>query len=152
MNNQVVIDKVNHEFIILMALMTSVMALSIDTILPAMSNMAVDLNISEQHKVQYIISVLFLGFGIGQLLFGPLSDSIGRKKPIYLGGSVFALGCIISFFSTNLPFMLLGRFLQGFGASSYRTISIAVIRDKYNGGYLDHTIPMRFGNVILKPY
>lgn len=144
-------DNVRIEFVILMALMTSIMALSIDTILPALETIGLDLKISSPSHAQFIISVLFIGFGLGQLLFGPLSDTFGRKKPIYLGGIIFIAGCIISYFSTTLEIMLLGRLLQGFGAASFRTISIALIRDEYSGIAMAKTISLVMTVFILVP-
>lgn len=143
--------KSNKEFILLMAMMTSIMALAIDTMLPAMSTIGKDLHIIEQGSLQYIITILFLSFGIGQLVFGPLSDSIGRKKPIYIGGTVFIIGCITSFYSTNLETMLIGRFFQGFGAAAFRTISIAIIRDQYEGNTMAEVISLVMTVFILVP-
>jgi DHA1 family bicyclomycin/chloramphenicol resistance-like MFS transporter len=123
----------SKEFVILMALMTSLMALSIDAILPAMDSIRHDLAIQKANQSQFIISFIFLGFGVGQLLFGPLSDSYGRKLPIYVGGVIYAIGCLISSTASDLDIMLIGRGLQGFGVASFRTISIAIVRDQFKG-------------------
>lgn len=144
-------QKVKKEFVVLMALMTSVTALSIDAILPALSFIKSEFNVHSLSQIQYIISILFIGFGIGQLFYGPLSDAIGRKKPLYLGGVIFLIGCIISYMSHNLTVMLIGRFLQGLGAAAFRTISFAVVRDEYSGVAMAKTVSLIMTVFILVP-
>ncbi len=75
----------NGEFIALMALMISLVALSIDAMLPALGQIAADLNVSDANDRQLVVTVLFLGLAVGQLVYGPVSDSVGRKPPIYAG-------------------------------------------------------------------
>lgn len=121
------------EFITLMAVIISITALSIDMMLPALPDIGRDLGVGHANDVQLIVSVLILGMGIGQILFGPLSDCFGRKPVILTGFLVFTLGCLLSIFSNLFETMLLGRFIQGLGAAGPRTAIVAVIRDQYNG-------------------
>jgi DHA1 family bicyclomycin/chloramphenicol resistance-like MFS transporter len=121
------------EFVTLMGLLTAMTALSTDAILPALGDIGHDLNIVQVNNNQLVISLLFAGLAIGQIIYGPLSDTIGRKKSIYIGIGIFIVGCFISIFSTDLTTMLIGRFLQGLGAASPRIITMAIIRDRYKG-------------------
>jgi DHA1 family bicyclomycin/chloramphenicol resistance-like MFS transporter len=121
------------EFIALTALMMSMVALSVDTMLPALSEIGRDLGIVDENSCQLIISLFFLGMAAGQLLYGPVSDNTGRKPAIYLGYGLFVTGCLLSIAATNLPVMLAGRFLQGFGTAGPRIVSTAIIRDRYEG-------------------
>ena len=121
------------EFVALMAMLTSLVALSIDAMLPALSDIGRDLGAQRQNDNQLIISALFLGFALGQLVYGPISDRIGRKPGIYAGLTFFILGCILSILAWSYPVMLLGRFLQGFGAAGPRIVTMALIRDRYEG-------------------
>lgn len=121
------------EFIGLMALYVALMAMSIDTILPALSIIGRELNVIDENHTQYIIGILFLGFTFGQIIYGPISDSFGRRFTIYAGLVIFIIGNILSINAENYSMMLLGRFLQGFGAASPRITSMAVIRDLYKG-------------------
>ena len=77
------------EFVALIALLMSIVALSIDALLPALGVLRTDLGLSAPNQAQYVISALFLGMAFGQLLFGPLSDAIGRKPPLYIGLLLF---------------------------------------------------------------
>lgn len=121
------------EFVTLMALYVALMAMSIDMILPALSLMGQEFGITDENQTQYVIGILFLGFTVGQIIYGPAADSFGRKPTIYIGLVIFSLGSILCITAKTFPMMLLGRFLQGFGAASPRITSIAVIRDLYKG-------------------
>jgi DHA1 family bicyclomycin/chloramphenicol resistance-like MFS transporter len=122
-----------REFVTLVALLTSLIALSIDAMLPALPELGADLGVRNPNDNQLVVATLFLGLALGQILYGPLSDSFGRKPPMYLGLLIFILGCLLSMFATNYPIMLIGRFLQGFGAAGPRIVSIAMVRDQYQG-------------------
>lgn len=115
----------------LLALMMSFVAFSIDAILPALGLIGTDLNVINPNDNQQIITSIFLGLAIGQLLYGPLSDSIGRKKTIFIGFGFFFLGSILCLMADNMSLMYFGRVLQGFGLSANRIVCIALIRDVY---------------------
>ncbi|OIQ16418.1 MAG: Bcr/CflA family drug resistance efflux transporter [Bacteriovorax sp. MedPE-SWde] len=122
-----------REFVALMALLMSLVALSIDAMLPALNQIGTSLGVANKNDSQLIISTVFLGMSFGLMLYGPLSDSFGRKKSIYLGVSIFIVGSFLSMLATNFTMMLVGRFLQGFGAASCRVVSVAMIRDQFSG-------------------
>ena len=74
----------------------SLMALSIDAILPGLGDLAADLDAAASNRRQWVITALFLGLAAGQLVFGPLSDSWGRRRAILAGIAVFTAGSLIS--------------------------------------------------------
>ena len=111
------------EFVVLIAFIISLVALSIDAMLPALPEIAADLEFEQVSDAQFIISMLFVGMGFGQIIFGPLSDSIGRKPAINLGFVIFILGCLLSIFAQDFSDMMIGRFLQGLGAAGPRIVS-----------------------------
>ena len=133
MQNQ---PKLKLEFIAIMALLMSLVALSIDGILPALAVIGTDLGVTDTQKHQLLITMIFLGLGFGQLIFGPLSDSYGRKPIIYVGFLVFAIASIICVNTNSYEVLIAGRILQGIGLASPRTLSIAMIRDSYEGDYM----------------
>lgn len=139
------------EFIFLVALMMALVALAIDMMLPALPIIGKDLGVINSNDNQLIISLLFLGIAFGQLVYGPLSDSSGRKIAIYLGFSFFLIGCIISLFSNSLFYMLLGRFIQGFGLAGPRIISVALVRDKYLGEDMARIMSVVMAIFIIVP-
>ncbi|WP_283788493.1 multidrug effflux MFS transporter [Bermanella sp. WJH001] len=121
------------EFIALMAALMSMVALSIDAMLPALGIIGQDLNVANANDSQLIISSVFLGMAFGLIIYGPISDSFGRKNAIYLGIGIFLIGCLISIFAQDFNQMLLGRVLQGFGAAACRVITVAMMRDMFDG-------------------
>lgn len=121
------------EFIALMALMMSLVAMSTDTMLPALSDIGADLGVQRANANQLVVTILFLGLAVGQLFYGPLSDSIGRKPAITLGYAIFAAGAVLSIFAFSFPMMLAGRLLQGLGMAAPRSVSMALIRDRFDG-------------------
>ena len=126
-------DQSLPEFIALIALQISMVALTIDAMLPALPAIGQELGVVEANDTQLVISLFFLGFAVGQFFYGPLSDSLGRKSMILAGIAIFGVGCILSLVSWNYETMLLGRVLQGLGAAGPRTVTIAVVRDRYAG-------------------
>ncbi len=139
------------EFIMLMALMTSLIALSIDSILPALELIGQDLNVDQKNDTQLIIIVLFSGLAFGQFFYGPIADSIGRKPTILIGLSIFFIGSLLSIFADSLMLMLIGRFLQGIGVASPRIVSMAIIRDCFNGSEMARIMSYMMSIFILVP-
>lgn len=139
------------EFVVLMVLLMSLVALSIDSMLPALGVIGSDLHVSNGNQAQYIISFLFFGLMIGQLFYGPLSDSYGRKPLVYVGLGVFCLGSVLSLSSSSFEVMLCGRVLQGFGAASPRVITAAMIRDRYSGREMAQVMSIIMSVFILVP-
>ena len=125
--------RVSVEFILLVALLNAMVAMSIDTMLPAIGSIAEELGAEDPNSRQFIITVFFAGLTLGTLIYGPWSDSIGRKPAIGIGLVFYALGSLICVLSGSFEMMLIGRFIQGFGASSPRIVSIAMVRDGQGG-------------------
>ncbi len=143
--------KPNFEFVALMASLMSIVALTIDAILPAMADIGIAINSLDPTRNQLLVTMIFLGLGVGQLFFGPLSDSLGRKPIVYLGFTVFLIASVICLLAPNLEIMLVGRILQGIGLSAPRTISISIIRDTYRGDYMAKIMSFVTAFFILVP-
>ncbi|PHQ71359.1 MAG: Bcr/CflA family drug resistance efflux transporter [Sneathiella sp.] len=131
--------------------MISMVALSIDVMLPALSDIATDLNAENPNDRQYVIVMLFLGMALGQLFYGPISDSTGRKPAIYAGFGLFIVGCLMSIFAADYTVMLIGRFLQGLGVAAPRIVSLALIRDQYEGRAMARFVSLVMTVFILVP-
>jgi DHA1 family bicyclomycin/chloramphenicol resistance-like MFS transporter len=121
------------ESLLLMALLISIVALSVDTMLPALPEIGRDLGVQNANDVQLVISMLFLGLSVGLLFYGPLSDSLGRKPVLFAGMAIYVFGSTLSIVSTGFTTMLAGRILQGLGAAGPRSIVLALVRDQYEG-------------------
>jgi DHA1 family bicyclomycin/chloramphenicol resistance-like MFS transporter len=139
------------EFVILMAALMSTVALSIDALLPALPEIGASLGVLDSNNNQLLITMIFLGLGFGQLIFGPLSDSFGRKPIVYAGFILFIIASIICVTAESFEMMIFGRVLQGIGLSSPRTIAIAMIRDSYSGDYMAKILSIVVMVFILVP-
>jgi DHA1 family bicyclomycin/chloramphenicol resistance-like MFS transporter len=139
------------EFIALMAFTMSLVALSIDAMLPAFPEMAQDLQVTTANDIQLVVSLLFIGLATGQLFYGPLSDSIGRKPAIYIGFALFILGSLLSMVASDFTTMLAGRLLQGIGAAGPRTVAVALIRDRFHGSEMARIMSFIMTVFILVP-
>jgi DHA1 family bicyclomycin/chloramphenicol resistance-like MFS transporter len=139
------------EFVIIISLMMSLTALSIDAMLPALPQIGADLQVQNDNNRQLVVSAIFLGLAAGQLFFGPLSDKTGRKPAIYGGLSLYIVGALVSIFSFNFPVMLAGRLLQGAGVSAPRAVGLALVRDRYEGRAMARVMSFVMTIFILVP-
>ena len=139
------------EFISIMALMIALTALSIDAMLPALTEIGRDLKVSNTNDTQLVISVIFLGTAVGQLACGPLSDSYGRKPLVFAGITIFIIGSLLCIFASEFSWMLWGRLLQGVGLGAPRVISTAIIRDLYQGREMARVMSYVMTIFILVP-
>jgi len=139
------------EFVIIVSLMMSLTALSIDAMLPALPQIASDLDVKNTNDRQLVVSIIFLGLALGQLFFGPLSDKTGRKPAVYAGYGLYICGALLSGFAENFPIMLVGRLLQGLGASAPRAVTLALVRDRYEGRAMARVMSFVMTVFILVP-
>jgi len=121
------------EFILRIALTTSLVAMSIDTMLPALGPMATELGAPQANDRQWILSAFFAGLSTGQLVYGPVSDSTGRKRALYVGILLFIAGGLICALTQSFSWLLAGRALSGFGAAAPQIVCLALVRDTHSG-------------------
>lgn len=139
------------EFIGLLAMMISIVALSTDIMLPGLDVIGRELAVADLNDTQLVISSLFVGYAVGQILSGPISDCYGRKPVIYIGYAVFIAGCLLSAFATSFSVMLIGRVLQGLGAAAPRIVAIALVRDGYEGRAMARIMSFVMAVFIIVP-
>lgn len=121
------------ELVLLLAALMSMMAFSIDSVLPALPRIGAEMVPADPTRAQLVIAAFVLGTGVGQFFIGPLSDSFGRRLALMLGVGLFVLGALGGRNAGSLDMLLAFRFLQGFGAAGSRTVSQAVTRDLFSG-------------------
>jgi DHA1 family bicyclomycin/chloramphenicol resistance-like MFS transporter len=117
---------------IVLGLLTAVGPFAIDMYLPALPTIAASLNASTA-STQATLMAFFAAFGICQIIYGPVSDMIGRKPPLYFGLAVFLAGSIGCALAPDIGWLIAFRVLQGIGASSVMVIPRAIIRDLHTG-------------------
>ena len=141
------------EFIILIALMMAIGALSIDTMLHAFPRMTQDfgLQASEANHIQWVVYAYMIGFSFAQLVYGALGDYYGRKPIILIGLSIFAIATIGAALSPSFYFLLAMRVLQGIGLASMRVLSAAIVRDRFSGHAMSQVMSMIMMVFIIVP-
>lgn len=122
-----------REFIAIIALLIAVNALAIDVMLPGMQEIGASLGVADENQRQLVISAYLLGFGVTQLIFGPLSDRFGRRIPLFCGLLVYVLAAIGAVFVPTFGPLLALRLVQGAGAAATRVIAVAIVRDVFGG-------------------
>ncbi|OTG65572.1 multidrug effflux MFS transporter [Acinetobacter silvestris] len=116
-------------WIMLLALFTSLGPLSIDMYLPALPQMAQDFEVSTP-MVANTLPAYFLGLAVGQLIYGPISDRIGRKKPLYFGMALFAVASLLCLLASDVWSLIAARILQALGGCVGVVMARAAIRDR----------------------
>ncbi len=139
------------EFVLIMALLTALNPLSLDAILPALSDIGHSLKVAHGNDVQLIISSMIFGMVFGEFIFGPLSDSFGRKRIILIGMGIYSLGTLLAFTSQSIEQLIIGRVIQGLGVSGPKIATRAMIRDSYSGDEMARILSLILMVVIFIP-
>ncbi len=121
------------EFVAMMALVSAVVAFSIDSMLPALPEIAALLTPDDVNRAQLVLTSFMTGMGVGTFFSGPISDAIGRKRTVTIGFCIYAIAAIVATQSQTLDFLLVARFVMGLGASAPRIATMALVRDLYQG-------------------
>lgn len=117
---------------VVLGVLSAIGPLAIDMYLPALPSIGQSLGTSVT-AVQMSLLVYFLSLGIGQAIYGPLSDQIGRKPPMYFGLILFIVGSIGCALAPNIQILIASRFVQGSGACAAMVIPRAIVRDLHTG-------------------
>ncbi|WP_184244054.1 multidrug effflux MFS transporter [Novosphingobium chloroacetimidivorans] len=129
-----------REFIAFIAALMAVNALGVDLMLPALADIGRELSVTAANHRQWVVTVYVVGFGAGQLVYGPLADRFGRRPVLiatllgFVGASIFAAS------SATFPALLGARLLQGLMSASTRVLSVAIVRDGTSGRQMARTM------------
>lgn len=140
-----------RERIVLYALLTSLTSLSIDALLPALRQISAEVGLAPPLSTQHIISIFILGMAFGEILIGPMSDAMGRKKALVLGLCVYVTGTLVAMLAGSLELVVFGRFLQGVGVAGPKIATRAMIRDQFEGDQMARIMSFMFTLFILVP-
>lgn len=117
---------------LVLGMLTAMGAFGIDLYLPAFPAIAKSLQVDEG-AIQLSLVSYFVSLAAGQLLYGPISDRVGRKPPLVVGFALFALASVWAAFAPSAGMLIAARFVQGFGACAGMVLSRAVVRDLRSG-------------------
>jgi DHA1 family bicyclomycin/chloramphenicol resistance-like MFS transporter len=116
--------------ILVLGLLVALGPLTIDMYLPALPRIADDLSVSSS-VVQLTLTGTLAGLAFGQLIIGPLSDSLGRRRPLMAGIVLHMLASVVCFFAPNIEVLGIARGLQGMGAAATMVVSFAIVGDLF---------------------
>lgn len=105
---------------------------AIDMFLPAMPDITRDLNTTIA-ATQATLTAYFIAFGLAQMAYGPWSDAVGRKKPMYAGLVIFLAGTLACTLATSIGVLIAARVVQAIGAAVLMVVPRAIIRDRHTG-------------------
>lgn len=129
-----------REFVAFIAAVMAVNALGVDLMLPALADIGRDLAVGDANHRQWIITVYMVGFGAGQLVYGPLADRFGRR-PILVGTLLgFVAASVFAATAATFPALLGARLLQGLMSASTRVLAVALVRDGASGRKMARTM------------
>ncbi|MDN4630499.1 multidrug effflux MFS transporter [Sphingomonas sp. PsM26] len=129
-----------HEFVAFVAALMAVNALGVDLMLPALADMGRDLAIATANHRQWIITFYMLGFGVGQLAYGPLTDRYGRRPILLITLLGFVAASIFAASSATFPALIGARILQGLMSAATRVLAVAIVRDNFSGRTMARTL------------
>ncbi len=115
-----------------LGLLSAIGLFALDMYLPALPTISADLK-ADSHAVQASLISFFAAMAVSQIVYGPLSDMFGRKRPLYVGLFLYAIGAIGCALSPSIEWLIAFRFLQGMGACAGVVISRAIVRDLHTG-------------------
>lgn len=141
-----------RELIALLAMATALTALGIDLMLPAFDEIRADLDLAEgSTAVTGLVTAYFVGLGVGTVFAGPLADHKGRRWTMRLGLAIYVAGALLATVAPSLPLLLVARALWGAGAAGPRVVSLAVVRDRFEGDAMSRTMSSLMAVFLLVP-
>jgi DHA1 family bicyclomycin/chloramphenicol resistance-like MFS transporter len=122
-----------REFVAMMAMLFASVSLAIDSMLPALPQIAATLSPDNPNLAQLVVTSFVLGMGLGTLISGPVSDAFGRK-PVLVGcGAIYIGAALLCYAAPTLETLLFARVLMGLGAAGPRAVGMALVRDLFRG-------------------
>ena len=139
------------EFVALIALVMGITALGIDNILPAFVPIREDFGVAAENQLQLLVYAYMLGFAPMQLVYGPLTDMIGRTPVLMTGLAVFAAGSLLAALAPSFELLLVARIVQGMGAAGARVLATAIIRDRFEGREMARVMSLTMMVFVIVP-
>lgn len=103
-----------------------------DIYTPSLPAIAINLD-THINYVQWSMAIYMLGIAASQLIYGPISEGVGRKSPLLIGLIIMLIGSLICLFAPNIELLIAGRFIQGCGAGACTTLWRSIFRDRFSG-------------------
>jgi len=127
-------------------------AMAIDLVMPTFADLRADYGLAaDDGRVGWVVTSFFFGLALGPWLYGPASDRYGRRAPLYAGLTLYLVCSLTAAFAPSLMTMLLIRFVWGLGAGATRVLSMALVRDRYEGDAMARLMSLIMAVFLLVP-
>jgi MFS transporter, DHA1 family, multidrug resistance protein len=140
-----------RETVFLLAGLMALNAFAIDAMIPALPAIGRDLHVAEENRRQLIVVAYMLGFGVGQLLWGPLADRFGRKPILAIGVALYSGFALLCGIAASFPLLIAGRVAMGASAAVTRVLVVAMVRDLFEGEAMARVMSLVFMTFMLVP-
>jgi DHA1 family bicyclomycin/chloramphenicol resistance-like MFS transporter len=135
---------------VVLGLLIAVGAFAIDMYVPGFAAIAQDLH-ADPGTVQLSMTSFFAALAVGQIIYGPVSDAVGRRPPIFAGLGLFLLASLAAAFAPTIGTLIAARFFQGLGAAATAVVPMAVIRDQHTGPEAARLLSLAMASLSVSP-
>lgn len=139
------------EFVALVAALMALTALGIDAMLPALPAIGGALHVATPNERQFVIGAFLLGFGLAQLVHGPLADRFGRRPVLIAALACYVLANLAAAAAWSFPALLAARFAGGAAIAASRVVTVALVRDCYSGRAMARVMSLAFMVFMAAP-
>ena len=140
----------NFHLLVMLILLVAVGQMAQTIYVPSIADMARDLGV-RSGAVQGVMAAYLLTYGGSQLIYGPISDRVGRRPVILLGMGIFIAGALWALLSTNLDMLIMASALQGMGTGVAGVMARTMPRDLYEGPSLRYANSLLNMGILVSP-
>ena len=135
---------------VVLGLIIAVGAFAIDMYIPGFSAIARDLH-TDPGTVQLSMTSFFVALAVGQIVYGPVSDAVGRRGPIFAGLVLFVIGSVLAALAPGIGLLIAARFVQGIGAAATAVVPMAIVRDQHTGPEAARLLALAMAALSVSP-
>ena len=139
------------QFVALIALLTALNALAIDSMLPALPQIGAALHVATDNERQWVITAYLLGVSSMQIVYGVLADRFGRKRILLFGVGMYTCFAIVAGSATSMPQLIAARALMGAGAAAVQVLCVSIVRDQFSGARMARVMSLTFMVFLTAP-
>ena len=140
-----------REIVALLAGLMALNAFAIDAMIPALPDIGSELAVATENRRQLVVLAYFLGFGVGQIFWGPMADRFGRKPILAAGVALYAMFALLCGIAGSFELLIAGRVAMGAAAAVTRVLVTAMVRDLFEGEEMARVMSLVFMVFMLVP-
>lgn len=138
-------------FVAYVAALMMTNSIAIDSMLPALPEIAHALGVQSPNEAQFVVTAYLLGFGGAQIVYGTLADRFGRKPVLLFGLAIYVVASVVAVFAGSFAVMMAARVVQGIGAAASRVLAISIVRDCFEGRQMARVMSLVFIVFLAAP-